>query len=199
MVLHTLKRYSPKHDKYVTLKNNLVDNASKFYQGREKIIKRFKNELFLLYHDEDYEEKMKFEKEEKTITDIDEFKKYITEKEAKINKELFHKHFHYQTPSALLKDLYKINHKEKNRLLVSVINDGLKDLKKKITKMAEEEKKIEDPELIVKIVEEIMKFNEQNQQGEGIKVLTPNQVLSRLPISLAQLQAGNNSENLKMK
>ena len=135
---------------------------------------------------------MKFQKEEKTRTDMDEFKKYITEKEANINKELFNKHFHYQTPSELLKDLYKINDKEKNRLLVSVINTGLKDLKKEITKMSEEEKKIEDPELIVIIAEEILKFNKQNQ-GEGIKILTPNQLLSRLPISVAQLQAGNNS------
>ena len=37
----------------------------------------------------------------------------------------------------------------------------------------------------------------RNQQGKGIKILTPNQMLSRLPISLAQLQAGNNSEELK--
>ena len=37
----------------------------------------------------------------------------------------------------------------------------------------------------------------RNQQGEGVKILTPNQMLSRLPISLAQLQAGNNSEKLK--
>ena len=37
----------------------------------------------------------------------------------------------------------------------------------------------------------------RNQQGKGIKILTPNQMLSRLPISLAQLQAGNNSEKLK--
>ena len=169
-MLHLLKRYSPKHDKYVTLKNNLVDNASKFYEGREKIIKGFENEIFPLYYDEDYEEKMKFEKEEKegTITDIDEFKKYITKKEAKINRELFNKHFQYQTPSALLKNLYKINDKEKNGLLVSVINNGLKDLKGEITKMSEEEKKFEDPELIVEIVEEILKFNEQNQKGEGI-------------------------------
>ena len=64
-MLHLLKKYSPKHDKYVTLKNNLVDNASKFYEGREKIIKGFENEIFPLYYDEDYEERMKFEKEEK--------------------------------------------------------------------------------------------------------------------------------------
>ena len=37
----------------------------------------------------------------------------------------------------------------------------------------------------------------RNQQGEGLKILTPNQMLSRLPINLAQLKAGNNSEKLK--
>ena len=35
-----------------------------------------------------------------------------------------------------------------------------------------------------------------NQQGQGLKILTPNQVLSRLPISLAKLKTGNNSEKL---
>ena len=35
------------------------------------------------------------------------------------------------------------------------------------------------------------------QRGQGQKILTPNQLLSRLPITLAQLKAGNNSEKLK--
>ena len=43
---HVLKNYSPKYDRYVTLKNNLVDNANKFYEGREKIIEGFKNGVF---------------------------------------------------------------------------------------------------------------------------------------------------------
>ena len=34
-------------------------------------------------------------------------------------------------------------------------------------------------------------------EGKGLKILTPNQMLSRLPIPLAQLKAGNNSEKLK--
>ena len=38
---------------------------------------------------------------------------------------------------------------------------------------------------------------ESASRGEGLKILTPNQVLGRLPISLAQLKAGNNSEKLK--
>ena len=32
------------------------------------------------------------------------------------------------------------------------------------------------------------------QKGQGLKILTPSQMLSRLPISLAQLKAGNNTE-----
>ena len=37
----------------------------------------------------------------------------------------------------------------------------------------------------------------RNQSAKGLKILTPEQMLSRLPISLAQLEAGNNSEKLK--
>ena len=37
----------------------------------------------------------------------------------------------------------------------------------------------------------------RNQQEKGLKILTPNQMLSRLPITLAQLKTGNNSEKLK--
>ena len=37
----------------------------------------------------------------------------------------------------------------------------------------------------------------RNQQRKGVKILTQNQLLSRLPISLAQLKAENNSEKLK--
>ena len=78
-----------------------------------------------------------------------------------------------------------------------MISSELKDLKEDIIKMSKQKRKIEKPDKIVKIVKEILKFNEQNQQGKGLKILTPNQMLSRLPISLAQLQAGNNSEKLK--
>ena len=78
-----------------------------------------------------------------------------------------------------------------------MINSGLKDLKEEIKKMSEAEIEIEDPESIVKIVEEIFNFNKQNQQEQGLKILTANQMFSRLPISLAQLKAGNNSEKLK--
>ena len=49
------------------------------------------------------------------------------------------------------------------------------------------------------IVKETLNFNKkiQKQQGLRLKILTPNQMLSRLPITLAQLKPGNNSEKLK--
>ena len=63
--------------------------------------------------------------------------------------------------------------------------------------MSKKEIKIKNPDKIVDIGEMILKVNKQNQQGKGFKILTPNQMLSRLPIALAQLEAGNNSEKLK--
>ena len=37
----------------------------------------------------------------------------------------------------------------------------------------------------------------QRQQGQGFKILTPQQMITRLPILLAQLKAGNNSQKDK--
>ena len=34
------------------------------------------------------------------------------------------------------------------------------------------------------------------QEGTGLKILTPKQMLQRLPIALAQIKAGNNSRSL---
>ena len=37
---------------------------------------------------------------------------------------------------------------------------------------------------------------EELKQGTGLKILTPKEMVQRLPIALAQIKAGNNSENL---
>ena len=120
----------------------------------------------------------------------------INKEEAQINNEVFKKRFNFQRPTDMLKLLYRTNEKEKNIELVNVINSGLKDLKKEIKNISQEEKETEEPDKIVEIVEKILEFNKQ-QQGTGLKILTPNQILSRLPNSLAQLKAGNNSDKLK--
>ena len=58
---------------------------------------------------------------------------------------------------------------------------------------------IKENKKIINIVECILYFNQLDQSGQGLKILTPNQMLSRLLISLAQLNAGNNSEKRKIR
>ena len=112
------------------------------------------------------------EEEEKTITDANKFNKWVNKQETDINNELFKNYFKFQRPSDMFKNLYQTNDIEKNSKLVSVIFSGLKDLKEEIKEMSEEEKEIEKPDKIVEIVREILKFNKQNQEGKGIKILT---------------------------
>ena len=71
----------------------------------------------------------------------------------------------------------------------------MRDLKEEIGDISEQEKETENTNEIVDIVENILEFHRQ-QQGQGLKILTSDQMLSRLPISLAQLKAGNNSEKI---
>ena len=40
------------------------------------------------------------------------------------------------------------------------------------------------------------KSKENETKGKGLKILTPKQMLQRLPIALAQVKAANNSESL---
>ena len=44
--------------------------------------------------------------------------------------------------------------------------------------------------------EAIYKSKQNKTEGTGLKILTPKQMLQRLPIALAQVKAGNNSESL---
>ena len=95
------------------------------------------------------------------------------------------------------KIMYKTKNTNKNKDLVNVIKSRLVDLKNETKKMFEDETEIEKPDEIVDIVEKILELNDQNQEGKGLKILTPDQTLSGLPIFLAQLKVGNDSEKLK--
>ena len=99
----------------------------------------------------------------------------------------------------MLKSVYKTNDKKKNSKLVNIIKSGLTYFKNEFEPMNGEEKEIEKSNEIIDIVEKILEFNKQNQQGQGLKILTPDQMLSRLPITLAELKAGNNSQKPKNK
>ena len=119
----------------------------------------------------------------------------IKEEQKNIDNLLFNYYFiKYQSPSDMYKKLRKTKGK-KNEDQVYSIKEILDQTKK--SNRSAKGYLIKKNENIINIVERILYFNQLEQQGLGLKILTPNQMLSRLPITLAQLKAGNNSEKLK--
>ena len=113
---------------------------------------------------------------------------------------MFKTYFNFSAPIGLAKKLFETKHKKKNSEFVEKIKIRCSNLKNETEKMSKTEIKNEKPNKILGIVNEIIDFNKKSQkqqEGLGLKILTPNQMLGRLPISLAQLKAGNNSEKLK--
>ena len=112
---------------------------------------------------------------------------------------MFKDYFNFEVPTALAKKLCKTKDKKKNNDLVELIKVKWSNLKDEIKEMSKQEIENKKLDKILEIVQEILTFNRENreQQGLGLKFLTPNQMLSTLPITLAQLKAGNNSEKVK--
>ena len=108
---------------------------------------------------------------------------------------MFYQYFNFEEPIDLAKKLFEIKDQKKNNDFVEEIKNRWSKLKDEIKKMSEKNNK--QPDKILEIVEDIFDFNKQNEEGKGLKILTPNQMLSRLPTTLAQLKTGNNSEKLK--
>ena len=115
-----------------------------------------------------------------------------------IDPELFREYFEYSSPSDMYKNLNKTIGSEENKAQVNAIKDKLANLMEAVKRIpTNDAKKIKNRNNMLDIVERIPEFNQLNQSGQGLKILTPNQILSRLPISFAQLNAGNNSQKLK--
>ena len=122
----------------------------------------------------------------------------IKQLDQNINNELFKKYFKYQSPSNIYKELNDTKNTEINQIKVYFIKQTLSKLQTIIDNVPGDNVfKTEENKKIIDIVEFILNFNEENQERYGLKVLTPNQMLSRLEITLAQLNAGNNSEKLQ--
>ena len=89
-----------------------------------------------------------------------------------------------------------------------------KEFKSELNKIVKESKTSEDQKSAISITKTLYKsrgkviglFDNYSRivseaiykakHGEGLKILTPEQILQRLPIALAQLKAGSTSENL---
>ena len=124
---------------------------------------------------------------------------FIEEKSKDINNELFTNFLIFLKPIDLAKTIIWNKRCKGKQWVCRRIKNRWSNLKDETKKMSEDEKETEQPDKILKIVKETLDFNKeiQKQRGLGLKILTPDQMLSTLPITLAQLNAGNNSEKLK--
>ena len=85
---------------------------------------------------------------------------------------MFSYYFNFEKPSDLAKKLFEIKDKKKN-------NDFVEEIKNRWSKLKDSTKKTPRKEKISEIVKDILNFNKQNQQqGQGIKILTPNQMFN---------------------
>ena len=97
--------------------------------------------------------------------------------------EIFKKCFRYQNPSSLAEDLFNTN-QTKNNQIVNQATDSINELRNAVIRKEIPEN--ENPNKI-KITEKILNFNNQ-QEGKELKIITPKQMLQRLPINLAQVK-----------
>ena len=104
--------------------------------------------------------------------------------------------FNYSSPSNMLSRLSDARAKINEEQVYS-INKTLTKLKIIVRNVPKDNPlKTEENEKTIDIVERILELNSENQLWSGLKILTPNQMLSRLSVFLARLKAGNNSEKL---
>ena len=123
----------------------------------------------------------------------------IKKEEKNMSCEWLKKYFtNYLSPSSEMYKKLRETEGDRNENQVYSIKEVLNRIEEAIKNVPEDRKYLtEENEKIINIFERILYFNQLEQQGQGLKIITPNQMLSRLPYSLAQLKAENDSENLK--
>ena len=96
----------------------------------------------------------------------------------------------------------QISYSDEDESKIVKFKRKLPKLKRQQSKSDTEVEKLKDSDIetLQKLNEDIIatikKIDDYEKKGKGLKILTPNQLLTRLPILLAQKKAGNNSQKL---
>ena len=189
----------------------------------EKQVKAIQDEQIVNKDDykDDYKDKLLLSKEREIFKDI--FNKRLDEIE-EMNNEIDYDDLDYvvlssdmeykfsveKDPISLLNAIKKgemsveeAKNRQKDYLkYLNIVRKGNKNFRQKRT-ISNIENHFNARNSAIKFIEdygsmilEARKLAREDQKGEGLKILTPNQMLKRLPIALAQVKAGNNSESL---
>ena len=193
-------------------------------QGKEQVKAIQDNKQLVSVNKDDYKDKLIFSKEREIFKDI--FNKRLNKIEEMNNKidyddldyVILSKDMEYnfsieKDPISLLNDikegkttLKETKDRQRNyKYYLNIIRKGNKNsVQKRI--LSNIENHYDARESVIKFIEDygtmVFEAKRQVKQQEGtlanemLKILTPNQMLKRLPIALAQVNAGNNSESL---
>ena len=178
------------------------------------IVSAFRNKLFPLHSGNYYESiKEKSSESEDEIPDIG-----TSEQTTMLDKfygsDLINKYFNKKSLIEIINTLkdYRKDPKTRQKYnnLTTHLIIGLRKLDRDIRKMSQDEVENRRLNYLKDLVRTIIIITNQKldqkseeeaaqrqQEGEGLKILTPQQMITRLPILLAQLKARNNSEKLK--
>ena len=171
-------------------------NAKKNFDEREKVIEEFEKSIILMPEKVLNKNQIEKQSEKGRKKYFDKAAKEVYRLEKRlVDRKIFSDYFGDKMPSAMISKLIKSN-REDNIELVASIEENLNELREDFKNTSDSLLKSE-LENIEQTVAKIIELNKEDQKGQGLKILTPQQMLSRLRISLAQLKAGNNSEKLK--
>ena len=122
----------------------------------------------------------------------------IDKKEKMISLELFKTYFGNSSRSDMYKTSNEATGSGETQAQVNTIENRLANLMEVLkSKPTSGATKIKNRNNMLENAELILYFNQLNQAEKSLKILIPNQMLSRLLITLAQSRAGNNSKKLK--
>ena len=187
----------------------------------EKQVKAIQDKQIVNINKDDYKDKLLLSKEREIFKDI--FNKRLDKME-EMNNEIDYDDLDYvvlssdmeyifsveKDPISLLNAIKKgemsleeAKNRQKDYLkYLNIVRKGNKHPRQKRTK-SNIENHFNARNSAIKFIEdygsmilEAKRLAKKSQEGEGLKILTPNQMLKRLPIALAQIKAGNNSESL---
>ena len=164
-LLNKLRKYNPAKLKNIKAKEKTLNPAEKLLNNRQEAIDAFKTGIYPYidgFQIKESEEELK----EESKDDLQKFIEYIKNESKGINYDLFKNYINFIVPRALVKQLYKTKNKNKNNALVEQIKKRWSNLKDEAEKISDDEKEIEQPDRILKIVKEILDLIKRLKNNE---------------------------------
>ena len=164
-LLNKLRKYNPAKLKNIKAKEKTLNAAEKLLNNRQEAIDALKTGIYPYidgFQIKESEEELK----EESKDDLQKFIEYIKNESKGINYDLFKNYINFIVPRALVKQLYKTKNKNKNNALVEQIKKRWSNLKDEAEKISDDEKEIEQPDRILKIVKEILDLIKRLKNNE---------------------------------